>query len=90
MQSLNLFGLQIEPALDDTKVLDNSSRKVLQDLVALTQQIDPMGVSMDFKKRKAYTYYDPYNEEANEEYHSMLRWSTADELSRASLVISQF
>jgi hypothetical protein len=65
MQSLNLFGVHIEPVIDDAKIIDHSSKKVLQDLVALTTKIDPLGVSMDFRKRKSYTYYDPYNEEAN-------------------------
>jgi hypothetical protein len=90
MQSLNLFGVNIEPIIDDSKVLDHSSRKVLQDLVTLTQKIDPMGISMDFSKRKAFTYYDPYNEDANQEYHSLLRWTDNEEVSRASLVINQF
>lgn len=56
----------------------------------MAQKIDPMGVTADFKKRKSFTFYDPYNEEANQEFHSILRWAQKDDLYRASLVIEQF
>jgi hypothetical protein len=56
----------------------------------MTHKLDPLGVSSDFTKRKAFNYFDPYNEEANEDHHSMLRWADKDDLYRASLVVDQF
>jgi len=41
----------------------------------MAQKLDPLGVSTDFEKRKSFTYYDPYNEKANEDYHSAIRWA---------------
>lgn len=90
MKSMNLFGVSIESQLDETKKIENDSSQLLQDLVTLTHKLDPDGISMNFKQRKAFNYYDPYNEEANEEIQTMLRWANKDDLFRASLVINQF
>lgn len=75
MQNLNLFGVKVNNSRDDPKTLDDKTRKVLKDLVTLAKKMDPMGVTMDFKKRKSFTFYDPYNEEANQEFHSILKWA---------------
>lgn len=56
----------------------------------LTQSFDQMGVSSDFRKRKSFLYYDPYNEEANDSNSSMLRYAADDDLERASVVVNQF
>jgi hypothetical protein len=41
----------------------------------MAEKFDPLGVSADFKKRKAFTYYDPYNESKNSEFTSAIRWA---------------
>jgi len=90
MQSINLFGVSVTKALDDTKVISSQTQKLLHDLVTLTQNVDSLGVSADFRKRKSFMYYDPYNEDVNETNSTMLRYAADDDLERASIVVAQF
>lgn len=35
--------------------------RTLNDLVSLAQQVDPSNASGDFRQKKTFNYYDPYN-----------------------------
>ena len=89
MQNLNLFGVSMDIQVDDSTVMDEQTQQIISDLVQLSQKIDPLGVSADFTKRKSFTYYDPYNEEANAS-SSMQSWGREEDIYRASLVVNQF
>lgn len=54
----------------------------------MSHKIDPLGVTGDYTKRKSFTYYDPYNEEANNNYQSMQVWADDEDVYRASIVVS--
>lgn len=90
MQSVNLFGVSVTLNIDETKVISSQTQKLLHDLVTMTENVDSLGVSADFRKRKSFMYYDPYNEDANDTNSSMLRYAADDDLERASIVVAQF
>jgi len=91
MQSLNLFGVQIDQRASqqgfssDTKLKKRELERTLNDLVALAQQVDPTNSASDFSRKKTFNFYDPYNStEAN--HFAALRFDDKARLS-ASIVV---
>jgi len=89
MQNMDLFGINIGKQRNTAKEQKKMADSVLSDLVNLAFEVDPKGVSGNYRKRKSYQYYDPYSPEANSTTSSHLRYDDNEKL-RASLVVSHF
>ena len=85
MESLNLFGVNIEDFGRSSDRQNSELKKILSDLVKVAQEVDPNGATRDFTKRKAFNYYDPYNPDESRQFAGL---KYEDEIKlRASLVI---
>ena len=68
MQNLNLFGVPIsekdEAASTD---IDVNMKRQIENLIEAVEQADD-GTMMDFRTRKTFVYYDPYNPDESSEF----------------------
>ena len=94
LESLNLFGVEMDAdsVMNKMQKRKGASKEevgaILQDLVQLVTEIDPSGSTRDFKKRKSFVYYDPYNPDRSASF-AHLRYEDEAKM-RASLVVQQY
>lgn len=66
MEKLNIFGSNYEEE-EDEMVSNEESKAALRELLNVIDEVDSVEI-MNFKQRKAFVYFDPYNPDESVTY----------------------
>lgn len=92
VSSLNLFGQPLDDTVGQDSMKDVATNKetqaILRELVEIASELDGGSIS-DFSQRKAFTYYNPYQDDPSVRHTAYFKFEDESRL-RASVVLDVY